>query len=188
MDAILFIKCEKRKENFDYEQEISEDEYVRMLREASESILGLDGYSNRSTTERRYGVYDASEMNKLTMMIEDADTESLPFKAKLYDMNGNDLTMEHISYFWRENKPFIIIVETEEIENPIVEDTLNIWVTNSDYTNNDETLNDNLILKTLKPKDFEVKIANVRINFKFCKMVDKINANKFALLVNNIER
>lgn len=187
MDVVLFIECEKRKESFDYKGEISEDEYVKMLREASESILGLDGFSNRSTTDRRYGIYDVTEMNKYTFNGKD-DFEELPFKAKLYDMNGNDLTMEHISYFWRSNSPFIVIVESEDIDNPMVEDTLNIWVTNSDHTNNDNTLNESLILKTLKPKDFRVKINNVGFKFKFCKMVNKINANKFALLVNNIER
>ena len=186
MDAILFIECEKRKENFDYKEEISEDEYVKMLREAGDSILGLDGY--RDNLERKYGMYDVSEMNKLTVMMEDADTEELPFKGHLYDMNGNDLTMEHISFFWRENKPFIVILETEEIENPVVEDTLNIWVTNSDYTNNDDKLNDSLILKTLKPKNFGIRIGKFYVRFNYCKMVDKINANKFALLVNNIER
>jgi hypothetical protein len=187
MDAVLYVECEKRKENFDYQGELSEEEYVKMLREASDSILGSDGFSKRSTTEKRYGIYDASEMYKYTFNNQD-DFEELPFKVKLFDMNNNDLTMEHISYFWRNNSPFIIIVELEEIDNPLVEDTLNIWLTNSDHTNNDDTLNESLILKTLKPKDFRTKINNVGFKLKFCKMVNKINANKFALLVNNIER
>jgi hypothetical protein len=186
MDAILFIECEKRKENFDYEEEITEDEYVKMLREAGDSILGLDGY--RDSLEKKYGMYDVSKMNELNVFANDTNTEELPFNAHLYDMSGNDLTVEHISYFWKDNKPFIVIVEIDEIDNPMVEDTLNIWITNSDYTNNDEKLNDTLILKTLKPKDFGVKIGKLYIRFQYCKMVEKMNANKFALLVNNIEK
>jgi hypothetical protein len=185
MNAILFIECEKRKENFDYTKELTEDEYVAMLRGASDSILGLEGFRNRDSLEQRYGIYD---INAVQTYQEKNDIEKLPFKANLYTMNGDELTMQHISYFWNSNQQFIVILEVGDIDNPMVEDTLNIWVTNSDHINNDKTLNDRLILSSLQPKDFEVKINNIYFTFKYCKMVDKINTNKFAILVNNIEK
>jgi hypothetical protein len=130
-------------------------------------------------------VYNVDELNRYN---NTDDIQKLPFNAKLFTMNGDDLTMEHISYFWNANQQFIIIVEFNEIENPIVEDTLNIWLTNSDRINHDKTLNDRLILSSLQSKDFEVKINNLYFTLKYCKMVDKINGNRFALLVNKIEK
>lgn len=185
MDAVLYVECEKRKENFDYQGEISEDEYVKMLKTASESILGLDGFSKRNTIDKKYGFYDVSEMSKYETPKN--DIEELPFRARIYSINGDDLELEHISVFWKQQTPFIIIVETDEIESPMVEDTLNIWITNSDRINNDETLNDRLILSSLQAKDLKLKVANRYFTLKYCKMVNKISFNKFALLVNNIE-
>lgn len=188
MDAVLYIKCENQRDNFEYTKEISEDEYIKMLRDASDSILGQDGFSKRSTSQQHHGVYDFDEWYKGQQEMMQEDGEYLPFNAKLFNMNNTELTIQDIGYYYQSGKQFIVIVKVDEIENPIVEDTLNIWITNSDHVNNDDTLNDQLILKSLKTKDFKVKVNNNYFTFKYCKMVSKIDFCTFALLVNNLER
>lgn len=185
MDVVLFIECEKRKEDFEYKKEISEDEYVKMLQDASESILGHDGFTKKQTLDRKYGFYDVTEMEQY---YQKPETEEIPFKGRIFQTNGDDFTLEAIKYYWNSNSPFILFLEVDEIESPIAEDEFNIWVTNSDYINNDETLNEYLILTSLKSKHFKVKLGNLYFTLKHCKMVDKISGNKYAILVNNMER
>lgn len=185
MDVLLYIECEKRKENFDYEKEISEEEYVRMLKQASESILGQDGFAKRSTLERRYGFQDAKE---LEMFYDRGDIEEKPFRARLMKMDYSDLSPQDLVYHYNNNSMFIAIVSFADIDEPIVEDTLNIWITNSDHINNDPNLNDELRLKSLEPKKMTVKFNNNYLSLIGCQMVEKISNNMFAMLVHKIEK
>ena len=104
MDVLLFIECEKRKENFDYEKELSEDEYIRMLKQASDSILGQDGFSKRSTLERRYGFQDVKE---LEMFYNRDDVEEKPFKARLLKIDYSDLSPQELVKYYNNGNMFI---------------------------------------------------------------------------------
>lgn len=185
MDVLLFIECEKRKENFDYEKELSEDEYIGMLRQASDSILGQDGFSKRNTLERRYGLQDAKE---LEMFYNRDDIEEKPFKATLLGMDYSDLSPQELVKYYNNGNMFITIVDYIDIDDPLLEDTLNIWITNSDHINNDPNLNDELKLKSLEPKKITLKFGNNYLTLIGCQVVEKISSNRFAMLVHKIEK
>lgn len=185
MNALLFIECEKRKESFDYNKEISEEEYVRMLQQASDSIIGQDGFSKRNTLERRYGFFGAKE---LETYYEKKDVEEKPFRVRLCNIDGSDFSVRELVSYYNSGSMFIIIVHYDEIDDPVLEDTLNIWVTNSDHINNDSKLNDELRLKSLETKRMTLKFNNNYVTLNGCQMVEKTSTNSFAMLIHKIEK
>lgn len=185
MDALLYIECEKRKENFDYEKEISEEEYVKMLRQASDSILGQDRFSKRNTLDRRYGLQDAKEVD---VFYNRGDVEKKPFKVNLMKMDYSELLPQDLHAYYINCNLFIVIVSFSDIVEPIVEDTLNIWITNSDRINNDPNLTRELKLKSLEPKEMLLKFNDTYLSLGGCQMVEKISNNMFAMLVHKIEK
>ena len=114
--------------------------------------------------------------------------EEKPFRARLMKMDYSDLSPQDLVYHYNNNSMFIVIVSFADIDEPILEDTLNIWITNSDHINNDPNLNDELRLKSLEPKKMTLKFNNNYLSLIGCQMVEKISNNMFAMLVHKIEK
>ena len=174
--GILYIDCppQEKKGAFSVEKEISENEYVKMLREYSTTI-GM-GVPNNN---QRYNFYE----NK----VEEEEKTYSKASAKIYDISGSLCNINEL-YRIEKNGMGVIIIEiiSSDMEDSF-ESEFKFWKRDSMNINNDKDIDKDERIRFLPTKDLQFEIDNHLFLFSGCKIYCEYNNFKVALIIQKIK-
>lgn len=172
----LFIDCpeHKKHDSFDAGIEISEDDYVKMLRDYSKTI----GTSNNVS------------FNKLNVYKIDNTVENILYSKaniKIYDISGNLCDIEEL-YKIQKNGMGILIIEilpNEMDEN--FEYEYNFWRKDSMNINKDPEITKDDKIRFLPIKNLKIEIDNHLFFLEGCKLYYEYDKFKIAIIIQKIK-
>ena len=175
----LYIDCPaQEKDNaFNAGREISEDEYVRMLRDYSTTIgTGMP----RNTNYNRHGIYEIYQSN------EQEEKNLSKSLTKIYDISGKPCDIREL-YKIQKNGMGVLIIELleDEMEDSF-ESEFKFWKRDSMNINNDQLIDKNERLHFLPEKNLEFEIDNHVFSLEGCKMYCEYDRLKVALIIQKI--
>lgn len=175
----LYIDCpvQEKKDAFNAGREISEDEYVRMLREYSTTIgTGMP----RNTNYDRHGVYAIQQ--------SDGNEEKNLSKAqvKIYDISGKACDIREIYRISRTGMGVVIVEIIENNMEDSFESEFKFWKRDSMNINNDTQINKDERIRFLPEKNLEFEIDGHLFSLEGCKMYCEYDRLKVALIVQRI--
>ena len=176
----LYIDCpEQVKDNaFSVNKELSEDEYVKMLREYSYTISGL---SKEKKIDNRYNIYDLNnEQNENSINYSKSS-------VKLYNISGNPCDIKELYNIEKRGVGVLIIeiIESEMEEN--FEYEFKFWKKDGMNINNDSNIDKDERIRFLPVKDLKFEIDNHVFMFYGCKIYCEYDSLKVALIIQNIK-
>jgi hypothetical protein len=177
--GILYIDCPAQEKNnaFNAGREISEDEYVRMLREYSATIgTGMP----RNSGYDRHGIYEIHQSS---------DQEEKNFsksKGKIYDISGKPCDIRELYRIQKTGMGVLIIELVENEMEDAFETEFKFWKRESMNINNDEQIGKNERIQFLPEKNLEFEIDNHVFSFQGCKMYCEYDRFKVALIIQKI--
>lgn len=173
----LYIDCpeQERKGAFDA-KDISEDEYVKMLRDYSTTIgVGLPKTNNKHFNSYEYKEYKTENVNYSKA------------KAKIYNISGQPCDINEL-YRIQKNGMGVLIVEI--IENNMedsFESEFKFWKKDSMNINNDTEIDKNERIKFLPIKDLQFEIDKHVFTLSGCKIYCEYDRLKVALIIQKIK-
>lgn len=177
--GLLYIDCpEQEKTNsFKVEKELSEDEYVKMLREYSTTI-GV-GMPKKNDYNRHFNYYDINEYND--------DVNYSKSKAKIYDISGKPCGLHELKRIQNNGMGVIIfeLIESEMEES--FESEFKFWKKDSMNINNDKEIDKNERIKFLPIKDLKFEIDRHVFLLSGCKIYCEYDNLKVAIIIQKIE-
>ena len=175
----LYIDCPAQDKNnaFNAGREISEDEYVRMLREYSATI-GTGMPTNSGVN--RHGVYSIQQNN------EQEEKNFSKTQAKIYDISGKPCDIKELYRIQKSGMGVIIIELVEDEMDEAFETEFKFWKRESMNINNDEQIGKNERIQFLPEKDLEFEIDHHLFSFQGCKMYCEYDRLKVALIIQKI--
>ena len=177
-DAILYMECPvENKQDFKATKEISEDEYVQMLRDYS-LTLGTADLPSRSN---RYNVYDIQDFQ------EDEPKDTFAIPVKLYDISGQPCGVRGLYDIEDTGVQILIIEIVSDFDDDRLEEEFRIWTRESNRINSDTKLDDEQKILCLPAKDFEAEIGKHVFLFAGCKLYYQYNDKKMALIIKRIK-
>ena len=175
----LYIDCPKQdeKDAFTLKKELSEDEYIKMLREYSTTIGA--GIGKIDNFDRRYNFYENN-----TKKIENTYSKA---SAKIYDISGKPCNIKEL-YNIQKNGMGIIIIDivTSEMEESF-ESEFKFWKKDSMNINNDKEIDKDERIKFLPVKDLKFEIDNHLFLFSGCKLYYEYDSFKVALIIQKVK-
>ena len=165
----LYIDCpeQERKGAFDAKY-ISEDEYVKMLREYSTTIgIGLPKINNNN----HFSSYEYKEYKTEKVNYSKA-------KTKIYSISGQPCDINEL-YRIQKNGMGVLIIEI--IENDMedsFESEFKFWKKDSMNINNDTEIDKNERIKFLPIKDLQFEIDKHVFTLSGCKIYCEYENNK----------
>lgn len=178
--GILYIECpeQEKQDAFSVKEEISQDEYVRMLREYS-STIGMK--SNSNNTMSRYGIYDIPQEHY------EEKEEYTKCSAKIYDISGKLCDINEIYKIQKNGMGVIIFELTDQEVSESFESEFRIWQKESLKINNDESIDKNSKLQFLPTKDLRFEIDYHLFELSGCKLYLDYGNNRFAIIIQKIK-
>lgn len=173
----LYIDCpeQEKKGAFNVGREISEDEYVRMLRDYSTTIGTSMPYSGYN----RHGVYEISQDNNKSISYAKTD-------VCIYDISGKPCDINEL-YRIQKNGMGVLIVEVIEHDiDDVFETEFKFWKQESMNINNDKTIDKDDRIRFLPVKDLKFEINNHMFMFNGCKIYCEYDRLKVALIIQEI--
>lgn len=169
--------AQEKQGAFNVEREISEDEYVRMLRDYSATIgTGMPGNS----ITNRYGVYN---INNKT---EQADEHYSKATAKIYDISGKPCGVREIDRIIKTGMGVLIIEIDEHDLDDTFESEFKFWKRDSMNINNDTQIDKDERIRFLPTKDLKFEIDYHMYMFIGCKIYCEYEKMKVALIIQKI--
>lgn len=175
----LYIDCPAQEKNnaFNAGREISEDEYVRMLREYSTTIgTGMP----RSNSYNKHGVYDIQQNN----IKEDKNLSKS--QTKIYDISGKPCGINELYRIQKNGMGVIIIELLENDMEDSFESEFKFWKRDSMNINNDKQIDKDERIRFLPEKNLEFEMDNHLFSLEGCKMYCEYDRFKVALIVQRI--
>lgn len=175
----LFIDCpaQDKKDAFSAGKEITEDEYVKMLREYSTTIG--TGMPKSSFNNNRFKVYELKE-----------DKEEINYSkssVKIYNISGNECGINEL-YKIEKNGMGILIIELipDKMEEAF-ESEFKFWKRDSMNINNDKEIDKDERIRFLPTKNLQFEIDNHLFLLSNCKIYCEYNNYKVALIIQSIK-
>lgn len=174
----LYIECppQEKQGAFDTKQ-LSEEEYVRMLREYSCTI----GTGLPSFYDNRHGVYNVDTKG------QQENINYTNAMVKIYDITGKPCDINEL-YRIEKNGMGILIIEIFEDEmSDLFETEFIFWKKDSMNINNDNSIDKNDRIRFLPVKDLQFQIDNHVFTFSGCKIYCEYDKLKVALIIQEIK-
>lgn len=176
----LYIECpaQEKKNAFDAGREISENEYIRMLREYSTTIgVGMP----RNSGYDRYGSYEIYQDNNAVVNVNYSKSP-----ARIYDISGIPCDINEIYKILRQGMGVLIIEIIEDNIDDIFETEFKFWKQESMNINNDNMIDKDDRIRFLPIKDLRFEIDNHLFSFNGCKIYCEYDRFKVALIIQEI--
>lgn len=178
--GILYIDCpQQEKENaFSIGKEISEDEYVRMLREYSKTIGTSQNFYNNNN---QFKIQDINQ--------NDYEENKNYAKASviIYNISGDLCDIKEL-YKIQKNGVGIIIFDIVKTEmDDIFESEFKFWKRDSMNINNDEYISKDDRIRFLPTKDLQFEIDRHLFLFSGCKLYHEYEDSKIAIIIQSIK-
>lgn len=173
----LFIDCPapEKKDAFSVEKELSETEYVKMLRDYSTTIgTGMP----RNNSLKRNNFYE--------IKVDDTVPTYSSAKAKIYNISGKPCDITELYRIQRTGMGILIveIIETEMEE--AFESEFKFWKKDSMNINNDPEIDKNERIRFLPIKDLQFEIDRHLFKLAGCKIYCDYDRMKVALIIQKI--
>jgi hypothetical protein len=175
----LFIDCPEpeKKDAFNAGREISEDEYVRMLRDYSTTIG--TGMPRNDYNNNRFGVYD---------VVEDKSTPTYSSaSAKIFNISGNPCDINEIYRIQRSGMGVLIFEIIDKEMDDAFESEFKFWKRDSMNINNDPQIDKNERIRFLPTKNLQFEIDKHLFMLSGCKLYCEYNNLKVALIIQSIK-
>lgn len=175
----LYIDCPEpeKKDAFSAGKELSEDEYVRMLRDYSTTIGTGMPRSNYHTNH--YGVHEMmEEKNRITYSTA---------TAKIFDISGKPCDVSELYRIQQTGMGVLIfeIIDSEMEEG--FESEFKFWKKDSMNINNDPQIDKNERIRFLPTKDLQFEIDRHLFMLSGCKLYCDYSNLKVALIIQNVK-
>jgi hypothetical protein len=174
----LYIECpyQENKNSFKVEKELSEDEYVKMLRDYSNTLNGSISFkSNRKTN---LNVYDVDNS-------VDSKTNYVNSKVKIYDIKGKPCDINEL-YKIQDNGHGVLIMEFFEDEmNEMFYEEFKYWKVESMTINNNPDLDTERVV-ILPSKNLKLEIDYHMFFLSSCKIYCEYDNSKLAIIIQNL--
>ena len=163
--------------DFSVQQNISEDEDIRMLREYS-STIGKGGISvNR---DNRYNIRDVKTYDQSDEPhMSSADVE-------VYDMSGKKCSTSDIDCIKKNGMAVLIFEIFEKDMEDAFQDEFKFWKQDSVKILTDPQLGQDDIIRFLPIKELQLEINYHLFKLTGCKMYHDYNNGKYAIIVQKI--
>lgn len=175
----LYIDCPEpeKKDAFNAGKELSEDEYVRMLREYSTTIG--TGMPRANYNNSRYNVYE---------MVEDNTTPTYSTaSAKIYNISGKACGIDEIYRIQRTGMGVLIFEIIDSEMEDAFESEFKFWKKDSMNINNDPEIDKNERIRFLPTKNLQFEIDKHMFMLSGCKMYCDYDKLKVALIIQSIK-
>lgn len=177
--GILFIDCpEQEKENaFSAGKEISEDEYVRMLREYSKTI----------GTSRNFSHNNQFRLHEINQNDYEENKNYAKASVNIYNISGNLCDIREL-YKIQKNGVGILIFDIIKTEmDDAFESEFKFWKRDSMNINNDECITKDDRIRFLPVKDLQFEIDRHLFLFSGCKLYHEYEDSKIAIIIQSIK-
>lgn len=175
---ILYIDCPEpeKKDAFKVDKELSENEYVKMLRDYSVTIgTGMpknNHYSNK---------YDSYENHK-----EDKINYSKAL-VNLYDISGKPCDIKELYKIQKNGMGVLIIDVIESDMEESFESEFKFWKRDSMNINNDKDIDKDERIRFLPIKNLQLEIDKHLFLLSGCKIYCEYDRMKVALIIQNVK-
>lgn len=176
----LYIDCpvQDKKDSFSVNKELSEDEYVRMLREYSNTIgTGMP----KNTHNSKFQMYEIGNT------IEQNDLSYSKALTKIYNISGVPCGLNELYRIQKSGMGVLIIEILENDMEEYFESEFKFWKRDSMNINNDKEIDKNERIRFLPVKDLKFEIDKHMFLFSGCKMYCEYDRLKVALIIQNIK-
>lgn len=175
----LYIDCPEpeKKDAFSAGKELSEDEYVRMLRDYSTTIGTGMPRSNYNTNH--YGIQEmVEEKNRITYSTA---------CAKIFDISGKPCGVNELYRIQQTGMGVLIfeIIDSEMEEG--FESEFKFWKKDSMNINNDPQIDKNERIRFLPTKDLQFEIDRHLFMLSGCKLYCDYSNLKVALIIQSVK-
>lgn len=173
----LYIDCpeQERKGAFDA-KDISEDEYVKMLRDYSTTIgIGLPKINNKHFSSYDYKEYETEKINYSKA------------SAKIYNISGQPCNINELYRIQRTGMGVLIVEIIENGMEESFESEFKFWKKDSMNINNDIEIDKNERIKFLPVKDLQFEIDDHLFTLSGCKIYCEYDRLKVALIIQKIK-
>lgn len=175
----LYIDCPEpeKKDAFNAGKELSEDEYVRMLREYSTTIG--TGMPRNNYNNNRYAVYD---------MVEDKSVPTYAkASAKIYNISGQPCDIRELYRIQQAGMGVLIFEIIDSEMEDAFESEFKFWKKDSMNINNDTEIDKNERIRFLPIKDLQFEIDKHLFMLSGCKMYCEYDKLKVALIIQSVK-
>lgn len=181
MDSIgtLYIDCPEQEKHdaFKPEREISENEYVEMLREYSKTI-GISQIYHPN----QFKIHYATEYNNY----EENDNYTKA-SVRIFNISGNLCDINEL-YKIQKNGMGILIIEIIRTEmEDYFESEFKFWKKDSMNINNDKNLDEDSRIRFLPTKNLKFEIDEHLFLLSGCKIYHEYEDSKIAIIIQNIK-
>lgn len=176
--GILYIDCppQEKEGAFSTEKELSENEYVKMLRDYSKTI----GNTKSNSYNGQFNIYEVE--NKYNEEPQNYAKSSVI----IYDMSGKLSNIKEL-YRLQKNGTCILIIELVKDEmDDAFESEYKFWKRDSMNINNDKMIGKDDRIRFLPIKDLQLEIDDHLFLFSDCKIYHEYEDSKIALIIRNI--
>lgn len=176
----LYIDCPEQEKNnsFKVEKELSENEYVKMLRDYSTTIgIGIPGNVNNN---RHFNCYEYE--NYKNDIVTYAKS-----KSRIYDISGKPCDYIELKRIQKTGMGVIIFEILENEIDEIFESEFKFWKKDSMNINNDKDIDKNERIKFLPTKDLKFEIDNHMFMLYGCKIYCEYDKLKVAMIIQKIK-
>lgn len=177
--GILYIDCPAQDKNnaFNAGKELSESEYVKMLREYSTTI-GV-GVPKKQYTQNMYNSYEIKN-----------DEEEITYSkalVNLYDISGKPCGLKEL-YRIQNNGMGVLIIDVIESDiEDAFESEFKFWKKDSMNINNDKDIDKDERIRFLPIKNLQLEIDKHLFLLSGCKIYCEYDRMKVALIIQNVK-
>lgn len=174
----IYIDCpeQEKKGAFEVKKELTEEEYVKMLRDYSTSIGA--GFIQKNNFDKKYGFYDNFKNDELNYI--DA-------KCEIYDISGKLCNIKELYRIQRTQNAGVIIINIDTTTmNENFESEFRFWKKDSMNINNNKNINKNDRIRFLPKRELKFEIDNHMFLFSGSKIYCEYEEFKVALIIEKI--
>lgn len=174
----LFIDCPEpeKKDAFSVEKELSETEYVKMLREYSTTIG--TGMPRNNNAYNRNGFYEVK--------VEEDIPHYSSAKVKIYNISGKPCDITELYRIQRTGMGVLIVEIIESEMEEAFESEFKFWKKDSMNINNDPEIDKNERIRFLPVKDLQFEIDRHLFKLFGCKIYCEYDKLKVAFIIQKI--
>lgn len=174
----LYIDCPEpdKKDAFSVNKELSEDEYVRMLREYSATIGTGMPRNNMVQVHNNY------EIQK-----EEYNPTYSKASAKIYNISGNPCGIQELYRIQQAGMGVLIFEIIESEMDDAFESEFKFWKKDSMNINNDTEIDKNERIRFLPIKDLQFEIDRHLFSLTGCKLYCEYDKLKVALIIQSVK-
>lgn len=176
----LYIDCPDLEKNisFQVEKELTEDEYVKMLREYSTTIGVNTPYNNFYNNKKN----DVREIN-----YQKEKTNFKKASTKIFNIKGEPCGVKELYDIQRRGMGVLIIDIFDTNLDESFETEFMFWKKDSMNINNDTEISKDERIRFLPIKDLQFEIDNHMFLLTGCKIYCEYSRMKVALIIQKIK-